>query len=85
MEMQVLKPAILQNLQDAGCDREIVERYCELEMQQRPKQTIRRDQIQLLCRQRKELLNDLHQCQQRLDCLDYLIFQMKEEQKENKP
>ena len=79
MEIQILEPTILQNLQDAGCSPKMVERYCELEEQQCPKQMIRRGQMQLLKQQRRELLDALHQCQQRIDCLDYLIYKMKEQ------
>ena len=68
--------AILQNLQDAGCQEDVIKQYCELEAQPRSIDLIRRDQKMLLVRQRKELLDDLHQCQRKIDCLDFLLYQM---------
>ena len=76
-----VEQAVLQNLEDAGCSGDVVNRYCELESQTCSRQMIRKDQIRLLCQQRKELLEELHRCQQKLDCLDYLLYQMKEQQR----
>ena len=77
METQRVSQAVLQNLQDAGCCDEVIRRYCELEAQPRPAHLIRRDQKCLLQKQRKALLDDLHERQRRLDCLDFLLYQMK--------
>ena len=77
METHNVPQAVLQNLQDAGCCDEVIRRYCELEAQSRPVNLIRRDQKCLLQKQRKALLDDLHESQRRLDCLDFLLYQMK--------
>ena len=79
----LVAPAILQNLEDAGCSCDVVNRFCELEAQQRPEVIIRQDQMLLLNRQRKELLDDLHRCQKRIDCLDYLLSQMRDQQRKD--
>ena len=78
MEARMVPQAVLQNLQDAGCGDEVIERYCELETQPRCIDLIRRDQKLLLSKQRRALLDDLHRCQRRIDCLDYLLYQMKQ-------
>ncbi len=75
-------PSVLQNLTDAGCDGETVNRYCKLEQQSLPKQTVCKEQILLLQKHRKEVVSDLHGCQDRLECLDYLLYQLREQQKQ---
>lgn len=69
------KDAIIQNLKDAGCDEETITCYMDCcacgETQKKKK---------LLEKHRKELLDDLHQCQKEIDCLDYLIYQEEKEQ-----
>ena len=37
-----------------------------------------RTQIALLQRQRKSLLNDLHQTQQKIDSIDFMIWELEE-------
>lgn len=62
--------SVIQNLKDAGCSDEIVERFMEL-------QSIGEDeQLKLLSGHRKHLLERLHLEERRIDCLDYLIYQM---------
>ena len=69
------KEEIIQNLKDAGCNDETIACYMECcacgETQK--KKT-------LLAKHRKGLLDDLHQCQKEIDCLDYLIYQNKKEE-----
>ena len=77
MEARMVPQAVLQNLRDAGCSNDIIKQYCEMEAQERSIDLIHRDQQRLLAKQRKELLDDLHQCQRKLDCLDFLLYQMK--------
>lgn len=66
---------IIRNLKDAGCDAETIENYmkcCDCgEVQKKEK---------LLEKHRKSLLEDLHQCQKEIDCLDYLIYREKKEE-----
>lgn len=62
---------VLQNLKDAGCTDEIVEKFMALQGSDDEEQ-----QIRLLSGHRKHLLEKLHREQKRIDCLDYLIYQM---------
>lgn len=67
---------ILQNLKDAGCTDEMVEKFMTLQNSDDAEQ-----QIRLLSGHRKHLLEKLHREEKRIDCLDYLIYHM---QKKNK-
>lgn len=40
-----------------------------------------REALCMLQSQREILVNDMHSVQRRLDCLDFLIYQMRKEQK----
>ena len=64
------KEAIIQNLKDAGCDPGTIDRYMECcacgETQKKNR---------ILANHRQSLLDELHQCQKEIDCLDYLIYQ----------
>ena len=78
----MVEKAVLQNLEDAGCSCDVVNLFCELAERACPEAIIRQDQMMLLNGQRKELLEELHSCQKRLDCLDYLLSQMRKQQRE---
>ncbi|HIZ77161.1 MAG TPA: hypothetical protein H9669_06035 [Firmicutes bacterium] len=65
---------LFQNLKDAGCDGRTVETFFKLRKEGRQKEVLR-----LLSLHRASLLDQLHVSQQRLDCLDYLIYTMKRE------
>lgn len=65
-----------QNLIDAGCDRETVERCLSLNRRAQTPELLR-----LLARHRKSLLDGLHRNQKQIDCLDYLIYKTEQEQK----
>ena len=62
---------VLQNLKDAGCTDEMVEKFMDLQANEDEEQ-----QIRLLSSHRKHLLEELHREEKRIDCLDYLIYQM---------
>lgn len=81
MEQGVPDKATLQNLEDAGCDCDMVKCYCELEAQQKGMPLIRKDQIRLLQGQRRALLNQLHDSQKKIDCLDFLLYKLKKQKK----
>lgn len=66
--------AVIQNLKDAGCDDEMV--TCFLEMTECGE---RQGQLKLLEKQRRNLLEQVHKNEKQIDCLDYLVFQMKKE------
>lgn len=66
--------AVVQNLKDAGCNEEVVEEFMELaEAGERQKQ------FKLLEKHRRTLLDKVHSKEKQIDCLDYLVFQMKKE------
>lgn len=69
--------SVIQNLEDAGCDPETVAQFIELGIEGN-----RQNQLKLLEQHRKNLLEKVHKNEKRIDCLDYLVFQMNREKKE---
>lgn len=65
------KKAMIQNLIDAGCNQDIINKFNELD----EKGDIC-EKIRLLAAHRKELLDCLNTCKKRIDCLDYLIVKL---------
>ncbi len=66
------KEALIQNLQDAGCDQKIINEFFKL----LEKKKI--DQIMVLLKKyRNSILNVIHENQKKIDILDYLIFDLK--------
>ncbi len=65
---------VLQNLKDAGCTEDFVEKFMSL---QENKDTT--GQLKLLFSHRKYLLEQLHREERHIDCLDYLIYHMQSE------
>lgn len=57
------------NLRDAGCCEEFIREFTELGRGGRES-----EQRRLLSKRRAELLDDLHESQRRIDCLDFLIY-----------
>ena len=62
---------VVQNLKDAGCTDEMIEKFMSLQNSKSEEQ-----QLRLLAAHRKYLLERLHRVERRIDCLDYLIYQM---------
>ena len=74
MQLKCCEADIVQNLKDAGCSDEAIARLLKC-----------KDNKELLCllsRHRAELLDDVHRCQKRIDCLDYLVYQLKKKNDE---
>ena len=63
--------AVIQNLEDAGCDPETVEEFLALDGEGQTG-----EQLKLLARQRRQLLDRVHREEKRIDCLDYLAYQL---------
>ena len=63
--------ALLDNLEDAGCGPEFAKRFLALERSGQY-----REQLRLLSDHRRQLLDCLHQEERRIDCLDYLVYQL---------
>ena len=61
--------ALLENLEDAGCGSELTERFLALERSGQY-----REQLRLLSD--RQLLDCLHREERRIDCLDYLVYQL---------
>lgn len=69
MKNQLSKEQIVRNLKDAGCDETQIEAFIKCAKQEDVKK-----QILFLKCQRCSLLEELHDAQKRIDCLDYLIY-----------
>ena len=73
MDWEILaRKAVEQHLLDAGCDCEKTQQYLRLLEEGRMQEL-----IQMLRCQRCHLMEKLHREQQKVDCLDYLIYQLK--------
>ena len=71
--------ALRQALADAGCDAALTDQFVSLIEQGRKKEG-----LMLLARHRTNLLEHCHVAEQKIDCLDYLVYQMeKNAKKEN--
>lgn len=70
------KEALLQNLQDAGCTQDIIEQFIK---NYDADNSV--NQISILAEYRNNLLSKVHEEQGKLDCLDYLLFQLRKERK----
>lgn len=71
--------SVLQNLMDAGCGAALITAYRAIAEQPLPESLIAGRQACLLRGYRKELLGQLHEDQRRIDCLDHLLYQLKEQ------
>ena len=67
------------NLEDAGCSGEVKERFLPLYQEERWEEALR-----VLTKHRSLLLTEVHRSQERLDALDYLIYQLKKEREREK-
>lgn len=73
-EEQDKKEALIQNLQDAGCNQKLIDKFFSLLEQKQF------DQIFILLRKyRNTLLENIHKQQKEIDILDYLIVDLKKE------
>lgn len=60
---------ILQNLKDAGCDKFVIQDNFE-----DTQSSLSKKQKIILIKHRKNLLDELHSVQKKIDCLDYLLY-----------
>ena len=63
--------AVIQNLKDAGCDKKTVAQFLAF-----GEEGNTQEQLKLLSVQRQQLLDRIHQEEKRIDCLDYLVYQI---------
>lgn len=75
-EVSDTKGILRQNLIDAGCDQEIVQRCMDLAQGQKTTEMKR-----ILARHRRTLLDTVHAEQKKIDCLDYLVYKMDKDQR----
>lgn len=62
-----------QNLKDAGCGPKVIERFLE-ELDAGAVG----EQLALLSQQRRALLDKVHREERKIDCLDYLVYQIRQ-------
>ncbi len=65
------KEAVRENLRDAGCPSEAIEKFIRLGEEEKTA-----EQAALLAEHRTALLLALHESQRKIDCLDFLTFKM---------
>lgn len=65
--------AVMCNLNDAGCDAQTKEKFLELHSSGKTE-----EELHLLQRHRKTLLDKVHKNQKKIDCLDFLIFKLQQ-------
>lgn len=63
---------LVRNLEDAGCSNHLIKEFLKLDADGKIK-----EQLRLLIKHREDLLNTIHENQKRIDCLDFLIFNIK--------
>lgn len=66
-----LSEKVIQNLKDAGCDKDTILSFMDCMKKKKVS-----DQIRLLERHRYTLLDRVHAEEKKIDCLDYLIYQI---------
>ncbi|MDE6293445.1 MAG: hypothetical protein K2L88_02340 [Clostridiales bacterium] len=64
--------AIVQNLIDAGCDKQFIEKFMPLLTERKTG-----EMLSLLAGHRKNLLDCIHSEERQVYCLDYLVNQLK--------
>ena len=69
---QDLKESIVQNLKDAGCNKEIIDEFLRLFSKEN-----KSEMLNLLTKYRKKLFEKIHKNEKELDVLDYLILDLK--------
>lgn len=67
---------LVQNLQDAGCTQGTIDAFMQ---SYDTNDSV--NQTSILAEQRIELLSKIHKEQHKLECLDYLLFQLKKRYK----
>lgn len=70
------KQAVVQNLMDAGCDAALTDQFLSLVEQGREEAA-----LALLAKHRRCLLERCHRAEKKIDCLDYLVYQMEKKAK----
>ncbi len=72
-------PDLIRNLKDAGCDAPTIKKFFLLQESGKTG-----EQLRLLTQQKTVLLEKFHDSRKRIDCLDHLIFVVKQQSKQNR-
>ena len=72
MKLCVSEEAVIQNLRDADCDERTIAVFLDCIRNGREPESLR-----LLKKQRSRILDVVHSEEKKIDCLDYLMYQMK--------
>ncbi len=67
------RAVFIQNLQDAGFGQQMIGQCLMLAGQGRKEEL-----LQLLARQKRELMDIVHKNQDQVDCLDFLVYQIRQ-------
>ena len=67
----------IQNMRDAGCSEETIQRFLLCYQANDVK-----GELKVLSSHRKNLLDHIHKEQKEIDCLDYLVYQIEKRVKE---
>ena len=67
---------MIQNLKDAGCGAETIAEVCRQYRNGQVQQAVK-----ILRKHRCSLMDSLHESQERVDCLDFLVWQMEKEKR----
>lgn len=67
------RAVFIQNLQDAGFGQQMIGQCLMLARQGRKEEL-----LQLLARQKRELMDIVHKNQDQVDCLDFLVYQIRQ-------
>ena len=73
MQPYTTQDAVIKNLEDAGCGPDVIPKFLAYRDAGRT-----RDSLRVLALHRVSLLDELHASQDKLNCLDYLIYQIRE-------
>lgn len=71
--------AVVENLRDAGCSSRQIECFLDWQEEERTQ-----EQLSMLSEHRKRLLDNVHREEKRIDCLDYLVYQIERTCREQK-
>lgn len=77
LEMSLPKDRVIQNLYDAGCEEALIHRFIELWEGEKEEAGLR-----LLRRHRRELLDQIHDGQIKIDRLDFLLYSIEKQKTE---
>ncbi len=67
---------MIQNLKDAGCGSQTIEKVCKLYNNGQVQ-----DAIKMLRKHRCSLMDSMHESQGKVDCLDFLVRRMEKEKR----